>query len=378
MHTHMRPAPLSSRASRSVTPATLAHTWRRRIAYWPLLAVLVIASAGFRWYAPVPSHLRTALLLAQVFPQVPIKPLELVSRAPVHQVQQLSSTDGAVVADLFLPTQMLGEVAPHSRSGLILAMGVKTAPKDRPALLELANTFARLGFVVIWPRRQALDDGVSLPEEPATFVVATHYLQTLEQVDASRITLLGFSTGASIGLIAASRPEIEDAIHSVIFFGGYYDIRTYLRSLASATIIANGEATSWQPAGEAVGHTREILTNVHAPGVLRAFDASTPQEAAALLDDAPQQEMMELDRFSPSVNTAGFRGRLFILHDTGDPLVPYVESDRLYHALSTQVETTYAVTSLFDHVQPKNVVTWEALLQGLRLYGFLEETLAYV
>jgi hypothetical protein len=82
---------------------------------------------------------------------------------------------------------------------------------------------------------------------------------------------------------------------------------------ASATIVANGQTTSWQPAGEAV----------------------------ALL-------------------------------------VPCVESDRLFHALSTQVETTYAVTSLFDHVQPKSVLTWDALAQGLRLYGLLEETLAYV
>jgi predicted esterase len=378
MHTQMSQAPLSSRPSRSVTSATLTHAWSRRIAYWPLLAALFIASSGVRWYTPVSAHVRTALLIAQVFPQVPIKPLELVSRAPIHQVQQLSSAQGAVVADLFLPTPLLGDAAPRGRSALILAMGVKTAPKDRPALLELGSTFARLGFVVIWPRRQSLDDGLSLPEEPGTFVEGARYLRTLEQVDQSRITLLGFSTGASIGLIAASKPEIADAIHSVIFFGGYYDIHTYLLSLASATIIANGEATSWQPAGEAVGHMREILANVHAPGLLRAFEASTPQEAAALLDAAPRQEVIELERFSPSLNTAGFRGRLFILHDTGDPLVPYVESDRLYHALSSQVETTYAVTSLFDHVQPKNVVTWDALAQGLRLYGFLEETLAYV
>jgi predicted esterase len=321
-------------------------------------------------------HARTALLISESFPQVPVKPLGVVTTAPAHQSLEFASARGNVVADLFLPTQHLGAPARRSRPALILAMGVKTAPKDRPLILDLAQTFARLDMVVLWPRLEVLDEGVSLPEEPETFIGAVQYLQTVDVADPSRISLFGFSTGASTGLVAASDPRIADAVRSVIFFGGYYDIRDYLVSLATATTTyLDGETGVWQPSDEAVGQIREILANKQAHGILEAFEATSRDEAAALLDAAPEEEWAELTRFSPSLNNADFHGRLFILHDTGDPLVPFGESARLYQALSPRVETTYIVTSLFEHVQPKKELTPETLDSLLRLYGFIDQAL---
>lgn len=346
----------------------------RIVRSWGLAPALVLAT-GLLWHAQFEGHARTILLMSQAFPQMPIKPLQLLTAEPAHQTLEIESPRGTIVADLFLPTQHFGASDPHSRPALVLAMGVKTAPKDRPLLLSLAQTFARLGIVVLWPRLQALDDGVSLPEEPQTFIAAVDYLRTVEVVDPSRISLFGFSTGASVGLVAASTPELTDKVRSVIFFGGYYDIGDYLLSLATATTSLDGQTNQWTPADEAVGQVREILANKRAAGVLGVFDAN-PDEAPALMASAPVAELAELQRFSPSLASNGFHGHLFILHDTGDPLVPYVESAKLYRALSPRVQTTYLVTSLFDHVQPKQELTGETVGNLLRLYGFVNEVLS--
>jgi hypothetical protein len=135
------------------------------------------------------------------------------------------------------------------------------------------------------------------------------------------------------------------------------------------TLSANTRASRPKP-----HHMREILANVHAPGVLRAFEASTPQEAAALLDAAPRQEVIELG------DSAHRPTRLASEDACSSCMTRAIRSCaravwRIRPALPCAVHagrTTYAVTSLFDHVQPKNVVTWDALAQGLRLYGFLE------
>ena len=82
-------------------------------------------------------------------------------------------------------------------------------------------------------------------------------------------------------------------------------------------------------------------------------------------------------RISPSVNTAGLRAHVFILHDRGDPLVPYVESEKAYAQLAQRVNTTYLVTNLFDHVQPRKDVSLDTAGEVVRLYGFVDEVLDY-
>jgi dipeptidyl aminopeptidase/acylaminoacyl peptidase len=280
-----------------------------------------------------------------------------------------------VVADLFVPARRFGLLEPSARPALVLAMGIKTAPKDRPIILGFADTLARLGFVVLWPRLKVLDQGVSLPEEPETFVLGVRYLESLDGVDRSRISLVGFSVGASTALVAAHHPEIADRVRAVVFFGGYYDAFDYLLSLATRTSEGEGETIAWTPADEAVGHMREIFAAKEADGLLSVLRAGSPDEARSRLSSAPEEEMRELRRFSPAHSSGDLKARLFILHDTGDPYVPYLESAKLHRALSGRVETTYLVTNLFDHVQPRAGLSVEMLEQAVRLYGFVHAAL---
>src|SRR5438874_7820240 len=134
-----------------LVPTTGGSLRRIRLPVLIVIAGLAAASLG---HTSLERHARPALLISQAFPQIPFKPLELVSAEPTHELVELASTRGTVIADVFLPAQGTAAAAPHARPALILAMGVKTAPRDQPLLRELGRTFARLGMVVLWPRRE--------------------------------------------------------------------------------------------------------------------------------------------------------------------------------------------------------------------------------
>jgi hypothetical protein len=162
----------------------------------PLLTLaLLLALLAIIVQRPLANHAKVLLLLSQELPQIPVKPLNLITDEPVHEQLQLDSSHGPIVVDLFLPSPRFGPAEPRSRPGLILAMGVKLADRDRPVLLGFARTMARLGFVVLWPRLQLLDEGVSAAEEPETFVAGVRYLERRALVVSERISLLGSRSG---------------------------------------------------------------------------------------------------------------------------------------------------------------------------------------
>jgi hypothetical protein len=344
-----------------------------RITY--LLAVLaLLALGGWFWRGAIATHAKVLLLLSEEFPQVPVKPLHALTDPPVHETIRLEAPHGTVVADLFRP----GGESGGARPAVVLAMGIKTKPTDRPLILGFADTMSRLGYVVIWPRLEALDQGISLPENPETFVTAHRYLRGSGVAAEDRISMLGFSVGSSTAFVAAADPRISADVRALIFFGGYYDIFEYLVSLATHSSSFGGRQIVWRPDDEAVGHAREVLEATGAEGIARIFSAATPDEAEDVLRSAPEREIEALKTLSPSHHLEGFRARIFILHDTGDRYVPYLESAKLDRALTSRVEKRYLITEAFEHVQPRAGLSWHAVRQLASLYGFMYAAIGYL
>ena len=326
-----------------------------------LLIFLVILLLGVVFHKQLTTHLKIALFITEEFPQIPIKPLGLISFGPFHEKVGLDSSNGRIVGDLFLP------VDPDKRPALILAMGVKTNEKDRPILLHFANTMARLGYVTFWPRLETLDKGESLPEEPETFLESFKYVADLPQTDSERISYVGFSVGSSTAFVAASDPEIAGNIHGLVFFGGQFDVFEYLLSLATKTIVMDGLRIPWNPDLDALNHAKSLLEAKQADQFLKIFDVKEATEAAQLLEHAPEDEILGLKRYSPKEKIDQFKAKIFILHDKSDHFVPYVESVKLNEAFKKQVEQ-FTITDLFEHVQPNRPIN---LAELAKLYGFL-------
>jgi hypothetical protein len=343
-----------------------------------LLAVLV----GVFWAGPIAAHVKSILLLSEVLPQVPVKPLSALTDRPVHKTIALTSPHGKIVADLFLPAPPPGQSMRHTTPAVILALGVKTTPHDKPLILDFAQALSRLAYVVLWPRLQALDKGASMLEQPGTFITSFRYLERLDRVAPHRISLLGISAGASVAFVAAADPRINKQVHALIFFGGYYDIVDYLASLATGLSSFNNRTIAWHPSPEAVRHVQEILRARHAQGIAQAFAAATKVrtlgQARALLRSVPDREMVWLRQVSPSNHSGTFEARIFILHDKGDDFVPYLQAVQLNQSLPQRVERTYFITDLFEHVQPGQHISLSTVRDFVQLYGFLYEIIRYL
>lgn len=348
---------------------------KRKAAAYVLLALLVL---GALFQNTLLAYGKSALLIAEVFPAIEVKPLDLVSAEPEHLRTTFPSARGTVVADLFLPQSRFGQIAPRSAPAVILAMGVRTQAKDRPGLLNLGRAMSRLGFVVVWPRLDALDREDPLMEEPSTFVAAYRYLENVDVVDGKRISFVGFSVGSSVAFVAATDEEIVDRVRGVVFFGGYFDMFDYLSSLVTQTAVCDGQVVSWNASSGAPDHLREILEHRGSIGVIRVFGATSRPEADAILRAAPRDEVDELRKVDPRERVDRFKARIFILHDEGDSYVPYCDAGRMKAALPARVQSTYLVVRLFEHVQPSGGITPDTLAEFGRLFGFLAAVFEYM
>lgn len=336
-----------------------------------LLALLLV---GLVFQKQLTTHLKIVLFISEQFPQIPVKPLKLVTEEPVHEQLELNSVNGPVMADLFTPA------LPPSGSGpaLIIAMGIKTADKDKPIILHLAQTLARLDYVVIWPRLKVLDQGQSLPEEPETFVKAFEYLTGLPSTNPERISLVGFSVGSSVAYVAASDERTREKVHGLIFFGGYSDIFDYLISLATKQMVVDNQTVNWAVADDARDHAQGLLEAKRAANLVRIFEAKTIENVKSIINKAPEKELSRLETYNPSSHLSKFKAPIFILHDQSDNYVPYVESIKLKRVLPQEQVKSYLLINLFEHVQPKKAFSLEIIREFAKLYGFLYKVMDFL
>lgn len=322
------------------------------------LAIFIIASK------PLAATAKVLLLASQEFPQIPFKPLHKITSQPlVEKVEFGSSTDGQkIVGDLFVPKNN------NKKPAIIVAMGVKTSNKDRPIILGFCDTLARLGFVVLWPRREDLEKDVIKFEEVQTFVEAFNFLEKRGEVDKDRISFVGFSVGSSLSLAAAEDERVNDKVRSIVFFGGYYNILDYLTSLSTKEIVLGQKNIKWEPAKGAVDHAQEVLEKEGL--TLDLFDKKT------ILDPTLTKKV---SRFSPHQNIDSLKAKVFILHEKSDAFVPYTESIKLKRTLEKKsISKEFHQAKLFEHVQPKKGLSLDMLKEFFGLFIFLHKVFIYL
>ncbi|MCS7002186.1 MAG: hypothetical protein NZ518_04980 [Dehalococcoidia bacterium] len=339
-----------------------------KVAAAPVVAVIAIVVA-LVVAPPVAAHGRTLLTLADLVPIAPTSPLALITSPPGRATVTLQSPAGPVIMDLWQPDRAV------ARPAIILAMGVRSKPEDRPILFRFAETFARQGFVVAWPRHERLDQLATTIEHPATFLTAFEALAANPAVDPKRISFIGFSVGASIATVAAADPRIADRVRAVVFFGGYFDLLDFLWSVAAERYLVDGQLVVWNRDAGLDGFARDIALDIGAVAALPLLDTPDTVTPARLRPSLTAADRTILQRYNPADHVGNLRAPMFILHDRGDHFVPFVESERLAAALPPTTPRTLLVVDLFEHVQP-GAVTLATARDLVALYGFLYAALA--
>ena len=103
-----------------------------------------------------------------------------------------------------------------------------TVPEGRelPEVRRLAEGFARAGYLVVVPDLPGLTEDEITPETVDETVEVAREVSGRPDTEDGEVALVGVSTGATLSLLAAERPNLEGHISVVAGVAPYADIRT--------------------------------------------------------------------------------------------------------------------------------------------------------
>lgn len=336
-----------------------------------LLAALLLALTHPGWVAT-----RTVLLLPDMFPTSPLRPLTWVTAAPRVEEYNYDFPAGHIDSDVYVP-------ASGGRHGaVIVLLGAVGFPRRDPTLVRFADGLSRAGAVVMIPESSNLQQGDILPDEVDGLLQAVTYLRARPEVDPGRVGFLGFSVGGSMALLAAEDERGRDQIAFINAFGSYYDAADLLRAVATREIRVDGQSLPWEPAELTVWvfsrqliaplpaeRDRDILARAFldkqpealaelgeltADGrlVLELLSQPAPERVDQILADLPEGIRARLRGISPSQGLGGLKAAVYLMHDRSDSYIPFTQSRKLVARAPPGTVRTYSEFDLFAHVLP--------------------------
>ena len=361
--------------------------WLRRIG----LTLLVVLALTIAWQ-PTRVAYQTAVMLPSMLGSGP-QPLPLLTRPPERMSLPYRAVAGGEpdLAELWLPDWASVE---RPAGAILMVFGVNNLGRNHPAIERVAEALARTGVAVLVPDSRTLLEGRLEVGEIDGVVDAFQLLAARPEVDRERIGIFGFSVGGSLALLAARDPAIAGSVRWVNAFGAFADAATYLASVsAHAYRGPDGDEVPWTPTplardvyltfmldqvddagdrqaldaafgrpildGERPAPDRSLRARLETEVARTVHDlltAASLRAAAASIDALPAESLAFIDAISPARRLAGLEADVYLMHETEDHHVPFVDSRSLAAALETRGRlVAHTEFRLFDHVQPDDL-----------------------
>lgn len=332
-----------------------------------------ILHAFNRTTRPVRAVSKAAVFFLKVFPMLPSRPVDWVTKTPVVEKVSYPSRSGMVEGELYRPPTD----GPHP--SILVCLGVVPFEVDHPQVPVLGKALARAGFAALLYWSSAMRDFRLDPEDLENIPLAYNWLIQQPYVDPARSGLLGTCVGGSFALMAAAHPLIRDHVAFLSAYAPFSSMNTFARDIASATISNDNGLQLWQvdPLTQKVfvhsvtavlePDEAERLRSAFADGsrqpvehdlsedgqaVLSLLTAMDKDEAEAALQKLPLVMQARLTAMSPINYLNDIHVPLVILlHDRGDQVIPVGESKRLVAALNGHSGIHYTEMQ-FSHLDP--------------------------
>ena len=359
-----------------------------------MVTILLLATSTLQGRAFV----KSALFIPQVLPNIPVRPLEYVTKTPVREKITFTTLDAdKASADLYLPK---GE---NSHPAVVFFMGVVPPDRDESRIVALAEGLARTGMVVMIPWLETQHQNRIVEKDIESLVDAFIYLENHPRVKLGKIGMGGICTGASMSIVASQDLRINDRVSFVNSFAGYYDAADFIVATAAKTRFDEVSSTRWNPdsltqnlitthivdgtfdkdqvilnriiktgewtqqdSDDLSSSGRAVLTLISGPNI----DAA--REAITSLNSRTTQF---LENISPSTNIGNLKAEVLLMHDSFDKLVPPEESRRFAKAIESNGRRVYHTEfSLFQRAvqvhmdDSKGLNTLDFLKQAGKLY----------
>jgi dienelactone hydrolase len=373
---------------------------RRKLILRALLVFAAICVAALAFYAP--SMLRAAAVLsASIDMYDPSGLTTLVSHDVRTEELALRLPDRALRDRRYRPD---GVRAPPVA---LVLHGVHPRGIDEPRLQAFARALASVGLEVHTPE---LPELAAFHAEPRLITDIAHCAAALQRAHGQqRVGAFGISFAGGLLLLAAASREGDAALDYVVALGAHDDMRRLARFYAGSPIAGppGGEAYPAPPKAHPYGgrilaswyatdlfgaeadvarraltlHLQEryreakaLRAQLSAPARSR-FDAVLGEPTPALqpvLLAAAQRHGGELASLSPAGKLAGLRVPVFLVHGTGDPVVPSSETAWLARDVPKRALRRVLITPALRHAEGSGAPT---ATDGLRLVAFLAAVL---
>ncbi len=187
----------------------------RRAFYLVLLAVLIgLLVSYWSW---VDAQARAVMVISSVLDAPVLTPAaEAVSGEPGFE-------DVPVAGNPTLVARPAGE---GPWPAIFLVNGTVREGRKLPEVRNLAEGFARAGYLVVVPDLPGLMEGEITPETARETVEVAREVSARPDVEDTEVALVGVSTGATLALLAAEKSSLEGHISVVAGIAPYSDIRT--------------------------------------------------------------------------------------------------------------------------------------------------------
>ena len=322
---------------------------------------------------PIRAAAKAATFFLKVFPMLPSKPIDWVTKPPVVQKVKYPTLAGQVEGEVYRPS------GTGSYPGLVVCLGVVPFGVDHPQVPVLGKALARAGFAALLYWSPAMRDFRLDAEDIENISLAYDWLIEQSYVDPARSGLLGTCVGGSFALMAAATPLIRDRIAFLSAYAPYSSLWTFAHDVASSTRSSGDSREPWRVdpltrkvfvhcmtaflepreaewLRSAFTSENEPLINhelsADAQAVYLLLAARNETEAEVALHRLPPILQENLTRLSPMNYLKDIHAPLMILlHDRGDQVIPVAESRRLHSALTGHAGVQYTEMQ-FQHLDP--------------------------
>ena len=326
---------------------------------------------------PARAAARTAVFLLKVLPNLPSRPVDRVTAAPVRERVCYPTTRGMVEGELTRP----GSAGPHP--GVVLCLGVVPFDVDHPQVPRLQEALARAGFASLLYWSPAMRDFRLDPADVENLAMAYEWFIGQDSVDPERSGMIGTCVGGAFVLMAASQERIRDRVGFVGAFAPYASMHTFAEEIATATRPIDGSREPWavdpltrkayvhsltahlepseaawlrEAMAEPTGQVDSAELSSDARVIYPLLTALTLEEAREALDQLPRELRDRLDAMSPLKYLPDLHAPLLVLmHDRDDPVIPIGEAKLLWDALAGRPGVRCTEFTMFKHLDPTKV-----------------------
>ncbi len=348
--------------------------WRRKIVLVPFILLTLTSAFFVSRYGQ--AAVKSLLLVLEVLPEPPARPLTSITSSPVVEQVEYGSDGASYKATVYRPKDG------GQHGAIILSLGVNP-DYDDPTFLRLTHGIARAGIVTMVPEPVYLGEGLMDEADVDALVAAFKYIHNQPYTDKKRIGYAGFCVGASLVSIAAQDSRIAEKVRFLSLLGPYYDIFSVMQYVNNRSFTFDGIEQPWQPEGMVEDiYARHLIASLDSPlerellekkfvskelgdiskeilsedgkEVYQVLSREDPSKLDKVIQDFPSSYRSEMERLSPKKSMGDLKAKVFILHDRNDSYIPFVESRRFFEALPEGVRknSLYTESQIFQHMHP--------------------------